>query len=231
MVLMTGTDAGMGRERQIGWPALVGWFVVHTVVWIGLVKLLPGDDFVEYPDLGVIGLPWVRQFVVPLAVVLALQVALVSWLGWWRPVMRDDPRRASSWMYVPPVLVALAGVGAFARAGMSDAPLSYWVGVTATMALVGLTEELTFRGILLAGGRRLTDERRAWLVSSALFGLFHLPNVVLGQAWGSSVTQVVATAIIGSALYCTRRVTGALLPAIVLHAVYDWMLIQGNAVP
>ncbi len=95
--------------------------------------------------------------------------------------------------------------------------------------MVGTTEELTFRGILQAGGRWLSDERTAWLVSSALFGLFHLPNAVLGQSLGGSIRQMIGTAVIGSAFSCLRRVSGSLVPCIVLHAAYDWVLIQANA--
>lgn len=41
---------------MLGRGPLLAWFVVHTVVWIALVRLLPGGDFVEYPDLGTAGL-------------------------------------------------------------------------------------------------------------------------------------------------------------------------------
>jgi hypothetical protein len=34
--------------------------------------------------------------------------------------------------------------------------------------------------------------------------------------------------VIGTFLYCLRRTSGSLVPCIVLHAAYDFMLIQGN---
>ncbi|MFN8021656.1 MAG: CPBP family intramembrane glutamic endopeptidase [Acidimicrobiales bacterium] len=225
---MDTTTADAGRTPRITWAVVLGFFLVHTAVWIGLVRLVPGDDFVDYDDLGVLGLPWVRQFVVALVVVLVVQLAFIGRLGWWREVWRDA-RPGRWWMWLPVALVVLAAVGTIAREGVSDAPTHYWVGMTLTMVLVGATEELTFRGILLVGARELVDERRAWLVSSALFGLFHLPNAILGQSLALSLRQVVATAVIGSAFYCLRRAGGWLLPCIVLHAAYDWCVIQGNA--
>lgn len=213
---------------RIGWPFVIGWFVVHTVVWISLVKLVPGDDFVEYDDLGLLGTPWVRQFVIALVVVAVLQVAAVQWLGWWGDVLRDG-LGARAWMWAPVAYIVVLTVVQLAREGLSDVPAHYWIGVSATTLLVGFTEELSFRGVLLVAARRLTSERNAWLVSSALFGLFHLPNAVLGQSIGGSVFQVVMTALIGSAFYCLRRTSGSLVPCIVLHAVYDWVLIQSNA--
>jgi membrane protease YdiL (CAAX protease family) len=221
-----------GVTRAATGVAMVGWFIVHTVVWISLVRFLPGDDFVEYPDLGALGLPWMRQFVIPLLVVLALQTILITRRGWWKPVLSEDSRTTKMWMAIPPVIVVVIGLSQFIRDGLSDVPSHYWIGMALTMLLIGTTEEITFRGILLVGGRQTFGrELYAFLFSSALFGLFHLPNVFLGQEFGPSAAQVVATAVIGSAFYCLRRISGSLIPAILLHAVYDWMLIQGSAMP
>ena len=222
--------APVGVKRIATAVAMVGWFVVHTVVWIGLVKLLPGDDFVEYPDLGQLGLPWMRQFVIPLLVVLALQIVVISRRGWWSEVLSDPERTSRRWFWIPPLLIAVVAVVSLLGDGLSDVPSHYWIGMTLTMLLVGTTEELSFRGILLVGGRQaFGSEMVAWLFSSALFGLFHLPNIVLGQDVGPSVGQMIMTAIIGSAFYCLRRASGSIIPCILLHAAYDWALIQGNA--
>jgi membrane protease YdiL (CAAX protease family) len=210
--------------RRVGWGALCTWFVLHTVVWIGLVRFLPGDDFVEYPELGSAGLAWVRQFVVALLVVLGLQVVVLTTTGWWRTVWVDDrPLRARWWV----ALVALAVPAAsFLSAGAPSRPADAWIGLTVTMLLVGLTEELTFRGIVLVGARARTGERRALLFSSLLFGLFHLPNALLGAAPADAARQVLATALIGTLFYVFRRVSRGLLVPVLLHAAWDWLLIS-----
>jgi hypothetical protein len=74
---------------------LLGIFVAHVVIWIGLVRLVPGGDGVDYPDLGTLGTPWVRQFVIPLLVVLAFQVVVITRLGWWKSVLRE--RLVAGW--------------------------------------------------------------------------------------------------------------------------------------
>ncbi len=214
----------MTTGRRVGWGALCGWFLLHTVVWIGLVRLLPGDDFVEYPDLGSAGLPWVRQFVLALLVVLVLQVVVLTTTGWWRAVWVDDrPMRARWWVAVAAFVVPAAS---FVSAGAPSRSADAWIGLTATMLLVGLTEELTFRGILLVGARTRTGERRALLFCSLLFGLFHLPNVCLGAPLADGVRQMLATAVIGSLFYVFRRVSRGLLVPVVLHAAWDWLLIS-----
>lgn len=217
-----------GRRPTVA--LLLGWFVVHVTVWIGLVKLLPGDDGLDYVDLGVLGTPWVRQFILPLLVVLVLQVVFISRLGWWGSVLREPSRSTRRWLWVPPAFITFTAVGSLLRDGFAaDAGAAYVVGCAVTMLLVGTTEELTFRGVLQVGGRRVfAREWQALVFASVLFGLFHTPNIVIGAEVGDALRQTVATAIIGMGFYALRRVSGSLVPCIVLHAAYDFMLIQGN---
>jgi membrane protease YdiL (CAAX protease family) len=208
---------------------LLGIFVAHVVIWIGLVRLVPGGDGVDYPDLGTLGTPWVRQFVIPLLVVLAFQVVVITRLGWWKSVLREPSRTTRRWLVVFPVVVFVLGLTRFLSDGFAgDAGASYLIGCIVTMTLVGLTEEITFRGIQQVGARRVfTREWQAVVFASVLFGLFHTPNIVIGAEVGDALRQTVFTAIIGTAFYCLRRVSGSLIPCIVLHAVYDFLLIQG----
>ena len=226
---MNTTTSGATTSRPgHGMSQLLAFFVLHVVVWIGLMRPLTGDDFVEYPDLGAANTPWVRQFIIGLLVVLTLQVVYVSRKKCWGQLLRDETRLRAWWAWVLITWLAVAAVVNFANDGLSDAPASWWVGLTVTMALVGLTEEISFRGIMLVGGRQvLGTETKAWLFSSALFGLFHLPNALIGQDLGASITQVVLTAVIGSVLYLVRRTTGSLIAAALFHGAYDWLLIQG----
>lgn len=217
-----------GKETPTSVAHLIGFFALHTAVWTGLNLVVAGGDRVGFDQLGLGTTPWVRQFHVALLTVLAIQILYVSRKGWWREVMVDTEKTPRKWLVVFPVLVLLAGIGKFTNDGLTDAPTAYWVGMTATMILVGTTEELTFRGILLVGGRKaFGGEAKAFLLSSALFGLFHLPNALMGQDLAKVLSQVVVTAVIGSAFYALRRTGGSLVPCIVLHAAYDWMLIQG----
>lgn len=211
-------------------PLLLGFFVVHVAVWIGLILLVPGDDGVDYVDLGILGTPWVRQFIIPLLVVLAIQIAFISRMGWWKSVMGEPSRTSRTWLVVFPVLILLVGLLRLAGEGLgTDAGASYLIACFVTMALVGTTEELSFRGVHLVGARRIfTREWQAVVFSAALFGLFHTPNILIGAEVGAAIAQTFLTAILGLAFYCLRRVSGTLIPCIVLHALYDFMLIQGN---
>ncbi len=204
------------------------FFLVHVVVWTSLVYVVAGNDRVDYDMLGDGTTPWVRQFVVALVAVLVLQILFISRQRLWAEVVVDRPRRSRKWMWFPPFLLLCAGIGVVASDGLSSAPGSYWIGMTVTMILVGLTEELTFRGILVATLRRTgSGERGVLLISSLLFGLFHLPNWILGQDFVTTVRQVAFTALFGMIFYALRRASGTLIACVVLHALYDWMIVQG----
>jgi len=208
-----------------------GFFIVHVIVWTGLVLIAPGGDRVDYDLLGDAATPWVRQFILPLTAVLALQSVYISRRKLWGEIMRDRDSSRRKWLWLPPVLLLAAGIGVVSNDGLGDASIEYWIGMTLTMLLVGVTEEITFRGIVVEGARRTWNrEGFALVASSVLFGLFHLPNWLLGQSLPTTIRQVVVTALLGMVFFALRRASGTLLTCIVLHAVYDWMIIQGALV-
>lgn len=225
-------DGGLGeptcRSIVARMRRLIFFFVIHVVVWTGLILIIPGDDRVGFDRLGLGATPWVRQFHIALIVVLAVQVVYITRRGWWRSVMFDEARSTSPWLLVLPFFVLVLAGAQFVQDGLSDAPRAYWIGMTVTMVLVGITEELTFRGILVVGARETFGSERSVLVtSSVLFGLFHLPNWLLGQDGVTTLRQVVTTALMGAVFYGLRRGSRTLIACIVLHAMYDWLLIQG----
>lgn len=213
-----------------GLVMLVGFFLAHTLLWVSLIFSFSGKDRVSFASLGAQGTPWIRQFVIPLLLVLAFQLVMIRTARWKRSVWREPARTTRRWLIVFPALMLLLAFVSHVTSGMPEVDGSYLVGMTATVALVGITEELTFRGILLVGGRRtFPHEWQVVVFTGALFGLFHLPNVLLGAALGATLFQVVQTALIGTTFYALRRVTGLLVPCMVLHAVYDWLVLIGKA--
>lgn len=223
---MVSTDRGSTLTQV---KRALSFFVIHVAIWTGLVLAVPGPDRVDYDLLGDGSTPWVRQFVIALLVVLTCQVVFISRFSMWSAVLREHVRSPRRLLWLAPFLLLVAGSAVLASDGLSDAPRNYWIGMTVTMLLVGLTEEITFRGILVVGARqKFGREVSAALASSALFGLFHLPNWLLGQELSATIRQVIVTAVLGLVFYALRRVSGTLITCIVLHAVYDWMVIQGS---
>ena len=104
--------------------------------------------------------------------------------------------------------------------------------------MIGLFEELAFRGVLLPfllEKRRRTKASVLWTVvgSSAVFGLIHLINLFEGAGIGATILQVGYSFLIGGMCAIVLMKTGNLLYCIALHTVYDiggrWMTVAGGS--
>lgn len=98
------------------------------------------------------------------------------------------------------------------------------------MALAGLTEEVMFRGFLQTRLERLLDSRwGAVIVTSLLFGLYHLPYAYMnprwpsygdwGAAWMAAMGNGVPGGLVLGALYVMSR--GNLLACVILHSLIN----------
>lgn len=152
------------------------------------------------------------------AVLLGITVTL---LGWWRPALYERHRSRHRWMLIFPILVAVAA--AMNLAGTDWGAYSgAFLGASLVLCLVGFTEEIVNRGLLLVGLRARLAEGWVWFLTSALFGLSHLINIALGADAGGTVLQVFFAFATGTVFYILRRVTGSLWWAMLLHALWDF---------
>ena len=92
--------------------------------------------------------------------------------------------------------------------------------------LIGLFEELAFRGTLFLAilEKRRTTTRQIFVtsfVSSALFGLVHLANLLEGAGVGSTFLQVGYSFLIGGMCTIVLLKTANILFCILLHAIFD----------
>ena len=156
-----------------------------------------------------------------LIVATVLLAITTSLLGWWRPAMRERQRSRHTWPIFVPVLVAIAAVVNLAGTDWS-AYSGAFLGASLVLLLVGFTEELVHRGLLLTALRSRLSEVWVWFLSSALFAVMHFVNVLLGAPLAGTVSQVGAAFLAGTAFYILRRVTGSLVWAMVLHGVWDF---------
>jgi membrane protease YdiL (CAAX protease family) len=120
-------------------------------------------------------------------------------------------------------LIYVAGFLAIAAAG--GASPGWLAGLVLVNALlVGFSEEVMFRSILLAALRRALGVWPAVILSSAIFGAIHLLNgFVTGDFAGAGVQAVAATMSgVGFAAIMVR--TGSVWPGAVLHGLWDFGL-------
>lgn len=204
---------------------------VHPRAWIGLavwalyllvVVAIQAASGVPYTDFGdSAGNLW-RGAVISLAVGAVLVAVITTWLGWWGPALRERRTTRAKWTIIAPALLLVATVGNLLGTDWGQVGADFVVAGLALGVLVGFNEELTSRGLLLTGLRGGTREIAVALISSALFGLMHGVNIVLGQSLADTLPQIGSAFLQGLTFYILRRVTGSLIGAMVLHGAWDF---------
>ncbi|MCG7286864.1 CPBP family intramembrane metalloprotease [Cellulomonas sp. ACRRI] len=203
---------------------------VRPSVWIGvaavlgyvlLVALIQRLSGVPYPELGDSGSNLFRGVGISLIVGTLALAALTTALGWWRPALHEQHRAAHRWPLIAPLVLGVLAVLNLVGTDWGAYDGGFFAA-SLVLLLVGFTEEITTRGLLVVGLRSRLGEGWVWFLSSLAFGLIHLVNAFGGQALGATVFQVVSAFLFGTALYILRRVTGTLVWAMALHALWDF---------
>lgn len=91
---------------------------------------------------------------------------------------------------------------------------------------IGATEELLFRGILHVVIRQKLQKYRhgyvfSVILSSAIFGLYHLTNLLYGAGVGETLLQAGYSFLIGAMLAVTLDRTENIWLCVLLHALFD----------
>ena len=110
--------------------------------------------------------------------------------------------------------------------------LNLWCGITLhydfahqiisviAMGIVGLAEELIFRGLLFRAIEK-ENTRRAIIISAVTFGIGHIINLLTGQASVETILQVMYAIAFGFAFMMMFYRSGSLIPSIVAHSMID----------
>ena len=90
---------------------------------------------------------------------------------------------------------------------------------------IGLFEEMLFRGILLPLTIDLLKKHNVVvpiLINAAVFGLWHLCNLLAGASVGATLLQTGYSFLIGAMLSCVFVRTKSVWWCVILHAVFDF---------
>jgi len=109
----------------------------------------------------------------------------------------------------------------------------YWVWFALECLAIGLFEELAFRGVIflmIAEKRHTTRKGLFWslILTSAVFGVVHLANVLLGAGIGGVLLQIGYSFLIGAMCSVVLLKTRNIWLCVLLHAIYDF---SGTLVP
>lgn len=206
--------AAMRMRPSVALAVVLG--LGYIAMFIGLVYIFGGDvSDLSTPDA-------IQPFVISLAISAVVLVIVTSGLGWWAPVLRDRTRLGGPARVIPVVVFAAIAVVIVFGGGLTELTTEVLVWTAVLTSLVGFCEELAYRGLALTGARGGLNELNAWLLSTVLFGLLHLPNMLIGADVVPSIFQVFTAFMGGTMLYLVRRTTGLLVVAMVAHALWDF---------
>ncbi len=197
------------------WIGIVIWAAYVVVVFV--LQRITG---IPYTDLGKSGGDLFLGAGVSLIVGTILLAITTGLLGWWRPALFDRARSAR-WPIVVPALMAVCLVLNLVSTDWGSYDIGF-LAASIVLILVGFTEEMATRGLLIVALRSRLAEVWVWFVSTALFAIMHLINALAGQPLGPTLQQVGAAFLGGTILYILRRTTGTLIWAMVLHGLWDF---------
>ena len=126
-------------------------------------------------------------------------------------------------LVVAAVIPATNGFLHDSRAQISGGRLLYELGVS-ILLLTAIPEEFAFRGVLLGSALRLWGPWRASLITSVLFGLWHiLPT--LHTMRDNRVVAVASASIAGQSLV----VAGSVAVTFVAGLIFCWLRLRSNS--
>lgn len=196
--------------------------LISAVVLVGLQKS-SGVPYTDVDD----SAENLRDFaLIPMAATAATATVFAFVSGWWRDLWKDEYKlsrpRWLNWVLV----LFIAGILAnFASGNIGDQTSEFLLTALAATALVGYTEEILFRGLVLRGSRGSGfSENKVMVVTAFAFGIFHAANLVNGAPLGGTLFQVVNAGLAGAGFYILFRKYGTILVPMVIHALVDFSL-------
>lgn len=214
-VRTTRRDPAAGRVTISNrlWVALVVYVLWVAITLFGAKWLLGGRQ-APLEELVKNGVGW--QFVAAAALLIGA-IAVFQW----RDVKFVAPRSLLEVMWFP-MLVLLAISSLVTLTGLPGGKVMFWVAFNTF--LVGLSEEVMFRGVLF---RALLENFEVWpaiIVTTLLFGAAHVFNGFTTGQWGTSVLQAMSACMSGLIFMAIVIRTGSIWPAIVYHWAWDCAL-------
>ena len=198
----------MNKRLAISLAAFVGWLLITVVggqIHTGEAPLLEAVTR---------GLGW------PFLLAALFLLALVAWQQWHDVGLNRLPSGRSLLLTWLPMLYIVVGLSFAVAIGLPPARVLAWILLNTF--LVGLSEELMFRGVLLQAFRRTVLIWPAVLLTTLAFGAIHILNVFMTGELRSALIQSAAAALSGLLFIALRLRTGSLWPCVIVHGLWDF---------
>lgn len=181
------------------------WIVLY-VVGIGSLRGSYGDDSLQM----LLGLVAVSAALLLIVRLLGIrkELGMTRWL-----------QNGRKLLWLLPMWVLATG-NLWGGIGVRYEPINTLMAVLSFM-LVGVAEEIIFRGFLFNGMKRTGSLTAAVIVSAITFGMGHIVNMLTGHATGETLVQIVFAVAWGFLFTFAYLKGGSLLPCIAIHSLID----------
>lgn len=196
--------------------------VIYLAIIMGGAKLEIGDGTMSQAEMVS------RRISISLVLGFVFLSSVVAFFGWRRNAGIVPVRSTKSLLILwLPVLFILGFFSVALLLGLPPSKSILFVGINTL--LVGISEELAFRGILFSGARSALRPIGAIALTSIIFGSVHILNGITTGDWGSAAVQATAAAMSGLLFIAILIRTGSIIPAMIIHWLWDFgIFVLGN---
>jgi membrane protease YdiL (CAAX protease family) len=205
--------------------------LIVFVLYLIIIFITQKASGVSYTDITDSSENLLKFVVVPVAVASAFLTVFAVWSGWWKDVFRDKYKISGhNWMYLLVVFAILGTILNITTGEIGSLDTTFILYAAIGTALVGYSEELMTRGLLVRGARGSgLTEVKIFFLTSILFGVMHSLNIFNGQDIKTTLTQIFLASLAGAVYYAIFRKTGFLWVTMVLHAMWDFALLTNGS--
>jgi hypothetical protein len=207
----------------VGLIAFVGYFAIVYIVYGATLWLLPFTDSSPH---------WARRGLLPILLGLGavFLVLFTRYVGWWRPVMREETRTAPRWTMAVTALYLVVGLVVAATSGVFRLGASQTLTLAFFSVLYGFSYVILYQGLLLVGFRARIPEAGVWFLTSLMFAFPAMFFAFLGgQTPFIDFAETIGLWFLGgTAVYVVRMAQGSLVPAMVVYVLGDFALRTGR---
>ena len=209
------------KIRSNAWLVSLIVFVIWLAIVFGGELLAAGGDPTGLDEM-------VQSQIVPALVVAPIFLLLViAYFKWWQETGLKwvDNNRSLLLLWLPALAIIINLALGLPNNTTGGTVLLI---VLVNTLLVGISEELMFRGILLHGARSRYRFWAAILIVSILFGLIHALNGFITGEFGAALFQSV-TAFASGLMYMGLRLRqNSLLPVMLVHGLWDFSVFSAG---
>lgn len=172
-------------------------------------------------------------FVFELIACIGLSIVVIKFLSW-KDVLITVPNVKNLAWIVPVSIPLLFGWVGFlqstTQAPLNAQQLTTLSIVCVTTLLVGIMEELLFRGLLLNTLKQKRTVTQSILLSAVAFASFHILNLISGISIVAIPFQLLNAFISGLGLGCLAIRIGSILPLIIWHWLWDFLALGSGSI-